>query len=265
MLYPVRLLRWFAAAIMLLATARAAEATPYHDVSFPLRGRTLTLSVYSPVRQPIGTVIMGSGDVGWVGLAASTADFLSDRGYIVIGVNMRQYLSAFTDGRNHLTVADTPADFHAMSEFLRAQHLLFSPVIMSGMSEGAAVAVLAASDPRNHDWIDGVITMGIPRAAELAWKWTDFTSWITKKDANEPSFAPYEFMSGIAPVPVVMIQSRKDEFVSKTDYEQCQANAREPKKLVLIDASNHRFTDRKAELMQEYLAAVKWVLDARSH
>ena len=37
-----------------------------------------------------------------------------------------------------------------------------------------------------------------------------------------------------------------------------------PKKLVLIDASNHRFTDRQAELHQEYLAAVKWIVGARA-
>jgi len=255
---------WILAGVLVLASSRTAEATTFREVPFPLRGKTLTLTIYYPARQPLGTIFMGSGDVGWVGLAVSTAEYLSDNGYLVIGVNVRQYLGVFTDGRKHLTVADLPSDFRAMAEFLRSQHLLFSPVIMSGVSEGAALAVAAASDPRNHDWIDGVVTMGIPRVAELAWKWTDFTSWITKKDADEPSFKPYEYMAGIAPVPLVMIQSRKDEYVPESDYQECHANAKEPKKLVLIDASNHRFTDRKAELRREYLGAVKWVLDARA-
>ena len=46
----------------------------------------------------------GSGDVGWVGLGASLADELSARRLIVVGVNIRQYLAAFTEGKNHLEV-----------------------------------------------------------------------------------------------------------------------------------------------------------------
>ncbi len=33
----------------------------------------------------------------------------------------------------------------------------------------------------------------------------------------------------------------------------------DPKRLVLIDASNHRFTDRRLELQQAYLNAIGWV------
>jgi len=260
----LRPLRGFVVALVVLCAAAPADAKTLRSVNFPLRGKLLTLQVYNPGGNPLGTVIMGSGDVGWVGVAASISDFLSDHGYVVIGLNVRQYLSTFTDGRKHLTAEDVPGDFRAMADLLRGEHLLFSPVILSGMSEGAELAVLGASDARNHGWIDGVITMGIPRSAELAWRWTDFTAWVTKRDLSEPSFAPYSFMGGIAPVPLVMIQSRKDEFVSEADYQQYHANAREPKKLVLIDASNHRFTDRQAELHQEYLAAVKWIVGART-
>ena len=45
-----------------------------------------------------------------------------------------------------------------------------------------------------------------------------------------------------------MIQSTKDEYVSEADYKRFLATARDPKKLVLIDASNHRFTDRRDQL-----------------
>lgn len=76
--------------------------------------------------------------------------------------------------------------------------------------------------------------------AELAWRWTDFTTWITKKDANEPSFFPVDFIAQVAPIPIVMIQSSRDEYVTEADYRRLEATAREPKKLVVIDAANHR-------------------------
>ena len=248
--------------LLLAAVATPALAKPAQTVSFPLRGKVLSLQVYRPSESPKGTVVMASGDVGWVGLAVSLAEFLSDRGYVVIGVNTRQYLTAFTSGRQHMDTRHPPVDYGALRDFLEQQHLLYRPVVLSGVSEGAALAVLAASLEVNHRWVDGVITMGTPMVAELAWRWTDFTTWITKADANEPSFSPLDFIGQIAPVPIVMIQSRRDEYVPEADYLKLDATARLPKKLVLIDAANHRFTDKQTELRAEILAALAWIADA---
>src|SRR5262249_16799119 len=146
-----------------------------------------------------------------------------------------------------------PADYLAMSEFLRSRQLLVEPVVVSGISEGAALAILAASSAKNHGWLRGVITMGVPPTAEIAWRWTDFTAWITKGDGREPSFAPKDYVAQVSPLPLVMLQSTKDEYVTEADYKELDAAAKAPKKLVLIQASNHRFTDRRKELHAEYL------------
>jgi type IV secretory pathway VirJ component len=249
-------------ALMLALAAAPAAAKPAQSLRFPLRGKVLTLQVYRPAEPPKGTVVMASGDVGWVGLAVSMAEFLSDQGYVVIGVNTRQYLTAFTDGKQHMETQHPPVDYSALRDFLDEQHLLHRPVVLSGVSEGAALAVLAASLEANHRWVDGVITMGTPMVAELAWRWTDFTTWITKSDAKEPSFSPLDFIGQIAPVPIVMIQSRRDEYVPEADYRKLDATARIPKKLVLIDAANHRFTDKQTELRAEMLAALAWIAEA---
>lgn len=228
-------------------------------VDLPVRGKTIALAIYAPTvpaAQVKGTIVMGSGDVGWVGLAVSTAEFLSTNGYVVVGVNARQYLSAFRSGDRHLTVTDVPGDFAVIAEYLRHRNLLRPPVVLSGVSEGAALAVLAASSQANHQWIDGVITMGLPATAELAWRWTDFTSWITKKDSDEPSFASKDFVGAVSPKPMWMIQSTTDEYVTEADYRALEAAARPPRTLVLIPASNHRFTDRIPELRRAYLAAL---------
>jgi alpha-beta hydrolase superfamily lysophospholipase len=224
-----------------------------------VRGKMLSLTVYTPSGAPKGTVLMGGGDVGWVGLAASLADEYSAQGYIVLGLNVRHYLSAFTSSKAHLQASDVPGDYRAIVAFARENRLLVRPVIVSGVSEGAAFAVLAASDAHNHDWIDGVITMGLPPTAELAWRWSDSLSWVTKRDAAEPSFAPNDVIASVAPVPLYMIQSRTDEYVTPEDYERFRATARDPKQLVLIDASNHRFTDRRKELSAAFAQGLGWI------
>lgn len=249
----------FGVTFLLASVAAHAASVAGQPTTFPLRGKTLTLTIYRPSGPPKGTVIMGSGDVGWVGLGVSLAEFLSGEGYVVVGVNIRQYLSVFTVGKSHLEVTDPPADYFQISEWLRSRSLLVQPVIVSGVSEGAALAVLAASSPKNHAWLAGAITMGIPPTAELAWKWTDFTAWITKGDAREPSFAPKDFIGAVSPLPLVMLQSKKDEYVPESEYRLLDSLAKAPKKLVLIDASNHRFTDRRPQLQAEYLAAIAWI------
>jgi fermentation-respiration switch protein FrsA (DUF1100 family) len=253
--------RYLAGALLLaLALPATTSAASSEKLDLTVRGKTLTLAIYQPhAAPPRGTVVMGSGDVGWVGLAVWMAETLSDQGYLVVGVNIRQYLSAFTSGAAHLEVADAQADFHILGDVLRQKQLLARPVILSGVSEGAALAVLAASDRTNHDWIDGIITMGLPPTAELAWRWTDMSAWFTKRDADEPSFAPATVIASVSPLPLFMIQSRKDEFVSEADYQRFLATAREPKQLTLIDASNHRFTDRRQELRAAYFAGLAWI------
>jgi fermentation-respiration switch protein FrsA (DUF1100 family) len=251
----IRLAFAVVATIAWVATATASEKV---DVS--VRGKTLTVEIYPAHGSSRGTIVMGSGDVGWVGLGVSMAEDLSAQGYTVVGINVRQYLASFTAGQSHLKTADVPGDYRLIIEALQRSRHLDIPVIVSGVSEGAALAVLAASDPANHGWIDGVITMGLPPTAELAWRWTDAGAWITKRDANEPSFAPKDVIATISPIPLYMIQSTRDEYVSKAEWEQLLTTAREPKKQVLIDASNHRFTDKRAELGSAYSAGLAWIV-----
>lgn len=241
-------------AISWSTNARAGE-----KVDVPVRGKTLTLTIYSPRAQSRGTIVMGSGDVGWVGLAPSMAEELAAQGYTVIGINVRQYLAAFTSGSNHLQPNDVPGDYRFLITTLKQTRRLDGPIIVSGVSEGAALAVLASADPTNHAWINGVITMGLPPTAELAWRWTDAAAWITKHDADEPSFAAKDVIATVAPVPLYMIQSTKDEYVPQVERERLLAMAREPKKQILIDASNHRFTDKRPELSAAYVAGLAWI------
>jgi type IV secretory pathway VirJ component len=245
-------------ALALQAAAPAAHAADTLTVT--LRGKPITLYVYRAAgATPKGTILMGSGDVGWVGLGVEMAEWLATQGYHTIGINMRQYLSAFTSGKTTMTTSEPPDDYEQIAAFLRARRLLVPPVILSGMSEGAAFAVLAASAEKNHAWVNGVMTMGLPPTAELGWRWTDFTSWITKQDPDEPMFEPKRFLPKVAPVPVCLIHSTKDEYVKEADWKLFEQVTNPPKKLVLINASNHRFTDRKDELKQRVLECLKWM------
>jgi type IV secretory pathway VirJ component len=254
-----------AAGVCLIVLLIAWGASASEKLPITIRGKTLTLELYAPPggAPPKGTVLMGSGDVGWVGLGVDLSELLSKEGYFVVGVNVRQYLASFTSGAAHVTIDQVPADYGAIVQLLRDLHRLTPPVVVAGVSEGAALAVLAGAAPTNRAWLTGVITMGLPPNAELAWRWSDVASWITKRDADEPSFEPAQIVGRVSPVPLWMIQSTKDEYVTEADYRRFESLARPPRRLVLIDASNHRFTDRRAQLWQQFLAGLAWFRDPR--
>jgi len=243
--------------LLLWAIPAGAASTDRLDVT--VRSRTVSLTVYKPEAASRGTIIMGSGDVGWVGLAVSMAEELSAQGYLVVGVNVRQYLAAFTSGKEHLQPADVATDYRLFADLARQKFAAVRPFVVAGVSEGAALAVLAASDPKNHAWIDGAITIGLPVTAELAWHWSDLWATAMKKDADEPSFAVADYLPRVGPVPLCMIQSKHDEYVPPSDYEKFRALAVQPSQLVLIDASNHRFTDRRPELSRAFAEGLEWI------
>lgn len=253
--------RTLLALALTLVTAAAAAASSLEKVDVSVRGQTLTLALYRPQGGGAakGTVVIGSGDVGWVGLAVTVAEELSGEGYVVVGINVRQYLGAFTSGKAHLEAGNVPGDYRVLVDAARAHAALPRPLVLSGVSEGAALAVLAAADAATHTWVDGVITMGLPATAELAWRWTDVSTWITKRDMNEPSFCSFDYVPSVSPLPLYMIQSRRDEYVPAADYQRFSDIAKEPKKLVLIDASNHRFTDRRDDLRRAIADGLAWV------
>ena len=157
-------------ALIVLAVLCGTADASTERVDLPVRGKTMALTVYVPAVPPSqikGTILMGSGDVGWVGLATSMAEFLSADGYVVVGINVRQYLSVFRTRDSHLIAAEVPGDYGQIAAYLRGRNLLRPPVVVSGVSEGAAIAVLGASAQANHAWIDGVHrTRRLPRPVE---------------------------------------------------------------------------------------------------
>ena len=119
------------ACAVVAAVAWSAPAVAADKVDVSVRGKTLTVTLYTPNVPPRDTVVMGSGDVGWVGLASSMAEELCTEGYTVVGINVRQYLSAFTSGQSHLETTNVPADYRVLIDTLKHSRSLAAPIIMS--------------------------------------------------------------------------------------------------------------------------------------
>jgi alpha-beta hydrolase superfamily lysophospholipase len=249
----------FGVFLLLASFSPGGAAVPQTRESITIRGHDLSVHVYG--NRQGNPVIVSSGDGGWIHLGPHVADVLSARGFFVVGFDVKTYLSTFTSGRTTLRTEEEPGDYRVLAEF--AQRTTGRKPILIGVSEGAGLSVLAATDPATKAAISGVIGLGLPDVNELGWRWRDMLIYITHRPPDEPSFSTAAVVNRVAPLPLAIIHSSHDEFVAVTEVERVFEQANEPKRLWVIDASNHRFSGAVDEFDRRLLEAVAWV-QARS-
>jgi alpha-beta hydrolase superfamily lysophospholipase len=222
-----------------------------------IRGHEQSVYVYGPSRGD--PVIVSSGDGGWIHLGPHVAEFLSARGFYVVGFDVKAYLESFTSRRTTLRPEEEPGDYEVLAEFVR-QATGKKPVLI-GVSEGAGLSVLAATDARTKAAIAGVIGLGLPDLNELGWRWRDAVIYLTHRVPDEPTFSAAAIVDRVAPLPLAAIHSTHDEFVPMNDVQRILNAARDPKRLWIVNAANHRFSDNLDEFDRILLEALAWVKD----
>jgi dienelactone hydrolase len=239
------------ACCMFTMTAKAWAQT---RETVTIRGQTQSLRVYG-MRGGI-PVIVSSGDGGWVHLGPHVAEMLAAKGFFVVGFDVKNYLERFTSGGATLRPEDEPGDFKVIADFA-ARGTARKPLLI-GVSEGAGLSVLAASDPHLRTQIAGVIGLGLPDLNELGWRWKDALIYLTHGLPNEPTFSVMAIVDRVAPVPLAAIHSTHDEFVPVAQVQQVFDRAKEPKKLWIVNAADHRFSDNLEDFDQCLLEAISW-------
>jgi fermentation-respiration switch protein FrsA (DUF1100 family) len=175
----------------------------------------------------------------------------------VVGFDVKAYLESFTSGPVTLRPRDEPFDYHVLADF--ASRGAARKPILVGVSEGAGLSVLAAVDPATKASIAGVIGLGLPDVNELGWRWKDAFIYLTHGVPNEPTFSTLALVPHLSPVPFAAIHSTSDEFVPVAEIQRVLDAAGEPKRLWLVRASNHRFSDNLGELDRCLIEAIAWI------
>jgi pimeloyl-ACP methyl ester carboxylesterase len=240
---------------VLAAVAVAEHAWAQQTQVLALRGHEQKLNLSGP---PSGDpVILTSGDGGWVHLAPHIASVLSSRGFRVFGFDAKAYLTSFTSGSTTLDPTLEPEDYAVLAE-LAGRSTSKKPVLI-GVSEGAGLSLLAATSWRVKTLIAGVLGVGLPDVNELGWRWQDSVIYFTHKVPNEPTFSTSAVAANVTPVPLAAIHSTKDEFVPIAVVQRIIGNANEPKRLWIVDAADHRFSNNTQEFDARLLEALDWI------
>ena len=108
-----------------------------------------------------------------------------------------------------------------------------------------------------------MIGLGLPDLNELGWRWRDSLIYLTHGAPNEPTFSTAAIVERVAPMPLAAIHSTHDEFVPLAgSAAACSTRANEPKRLWIVKAADHRFSDNLPEFDRRLLEAIAWIAAA---
>ena len=227
-----------------------------------IRGHSQTLHTYgSRGGEP---VIVSSGDGGWVHLGPHIA--ADARGaWVLRGGLRRQELPAgfHLNRKATLRPEDVPADYCALLEFA-SRGASVKPVLI-GVSEGAGLSILAAADRRTHIAAAGVVGIGAANHERARMAMAGLADLHHARRAERADLQHAAVIGQVAPLPVASIHSTHDEFVSQEEARDLLSHAAEPKRLWIVSASDHRFSDNLAEFDARLLEALAWVRGRPSH
>lgn len=108
-----------------------------------------------------------------------------------------------------------------------------------------------------------MLGLGLPDVNELGWRFADSLIYLTRKTPNEPTFRTTDFVPELGPVPLAAIHSTRDEFVPLDEIRGLMALPGGPKRLWIIAARNHRFSDDGGEFEKRFDEAREWIRQER--
>lgn len=165
-------------------------------------------------------------------------------------------------GHTVLSTRDIASDFREIARWIVPNGR--TRLLLVGWSEGAGLDLAAGADESNHDIFSGVIAIGTPETNILAWRWRDAGAWITKRVPNEPTFRSAELIPNISPLPLFLVASTSNEYVTPEETRGLFSAAREPKQLVIIDARDHKFGGNTEKFFTVLRQALDWIEQPRA-
>jgi dienelactone hydrolase len=237
------------------------------DRDVTVRGQQFNVHFYRPRRDGSAVpAIYACGDGGWRGLAPRTAQQLAHMGFAVAGIDSKVYLREFSSIKSPVTIKQLARDYADIAMALRDYARVDSaaPVYVYGWSLGAGFAIAVGSDADTRANWAGIISIGLPKQNQLVSGLNANHANLNNENNALYGFRSTDVLASIAPVPLVMIQSTSDTASPQKIGTALFETARDPKKYVLIKASNHRFSGARAEFYAALADAVTWMRAGQS-
>lgn len=247
-------------AVCLLPLLSFAQTPQSGKNTLIIRGKQIDIYFYPAAKvagNPKGKILYTPGNAGMKRMAVTMAKTMASWGYEVYGLDVKKYLESFTGDNLKLKATDVMADYRSLVKWMTSGKT--DPVTLVGWSQGAGMNLLAGAPAENKKNFSGMICIGLTPESLLGWKFSDEFADVLKKIPDEPKFRAEDYLPEITPLPFYMIQSSHDEWVSLEQAKRLFARAPEPKKFILIEATDHHFKNNVEAFYQALSQGLQWI------
>ena len=195
-------------------------------------------------RRPRELLFHVTGDSGWHGLDPLLFDTMAARGHTLAGVSARAVRACLGGLGPRATPSRLAAEYVRLID-LAEQRLGLEPgtrVVLTGLSRGAGLAVVAAGEPPLSSRIAGVLIMG-----------------LTADEGNvRPKAAPFAQLDRVG-CPLLLLQSTHDRHVAAVEARRLFGPDTPRRRMVAIEAEGHTFGGQRDELFRQFEAGLDWI------
>ncbi len=225
----------------------------FHDRPVPLH------LARRPGNRTAPLVLYVTGDGGWRGVDPLVFRAVVQWGYPAAGMEARDYLDHLGDLERRATPRRLAADYAHLIRHVRRDLRLGTNTgtVLVGFSRGAGLAVLAAGQAALRPRLLGVVAMALTdEEDELGLDTSADTDPVGSRPAG---LNPYRLLPAVDSLPVAVIQSTRDRYVSAAAARPLFGPDTTSRRLVVIDSDGHTFGGARDQLLDSLRSALQWI------
>ncbi len=204
-------------------------------------------------------IVYVTGDGGWRGADPLVFRALVQWGYPAAGMEARDYLDHLGDLEQRATPRRLGVDYAHLLRYARRELGLGAATgaVLVGFSRGAGLAVLAAGQAALRPSLFGVVAVALTdEEDELA---LDVSVDSEARSSPPAVINPYRLLPAVGTLPVVVIQSTRDSYVTAAEARPLFGPDTSSRRLVVIDSDGHTFGGARDHLLDSLRASLQWI------
>jgi hypothetical protein len=245
------------------STLLADKTYEEHRVRVALPHRSVTLTCAKPVapRGAAFLVLFASGDGGLHFTSKTVYKHLAERGDYVAAFSSDEALKTAKQAGKGITVAEFTDDIAAlMREGRRALGLpATTPVVVTGLSRGASMVVLAGAQPSLQPDLAGGVAIALTLESDYGKAQPPRPGEAAMPIDARGRILIYPQIEKMGAVRLAVIQSTRDSYVPSAESRRLMGPDTSTRRLYEVDASNHSFGGAKDTMLANLDAALEWI------
>jgi len=206
-------------------------------------------------------VIFASGDSGLRGLSKKLLQHLADSGNYVAGFSSPEALGAFKGSRERIPYSEAVEHLKWVTADAKAKLGLApdTPIIVTGLSRGANMVILAASSNAVRNQIVGAIAIALTKEMDYLELPESALAMPGVKVDEQQRPQNFPAISRIGSIPLAIIQSTTDHYVSSAEWRQLIGPDTDTRRVYEVKATGHSFGGGEAQVLHDLDQSLDWI------